>query len=256
MAVDSYVNQYDKSQRYTKLMARPGDIRGLLTKDGWLIFRVMLAELTYYDPYSFSTQFEATGTADSGQVELRIRDSADREILYHERKGEMWEVFQGYSQPYPKIFMKYNGERFGRLQKDLGDPNVQSTTGSVFGFQFKGADSLYGKETGFSRFLVPPYQYVQFDILNPSGKAFYLDTRYVINKMKVEPLNPKDPDDVKLMVEILRGRIRKDVWLWGGGLEKYPWSHANIIDIVGVEPATWNGKTLKVGGTAVYGGDM
>lgn len=250
--MEESINQYDKSLSATKLMARSGDIRGLLTKDGWILFRVMMAELTFYDPYDFTTQFAAYGSANSGQTALRIQDSNSKEVLYHEMKGLLIEAFQGYSEPYPEVHQFFNGSRFGRLQKDLGDPLVQATAADVFGFSLKGADSLYGKETGYSRFLIPAYQYTSFDIINPSTKAFYLRSRYPLNKLKVEPLDPNDPEDLKFMIQVLRGIERENVWLWSPGVEGYPWSHSSIDEIVGVPPMSWNGKVAKVGETPVW----
>lgn len=246
------INQYNRQLGASQLMAFSGNIRGLLTKDGWLLWRTMIAELTKYERYEFTTQFAAAGTADSGQSVLRIQDASSKEVLYHERKGELWEVFQGYNEPFPEIHQFFNGQRFGRLQKDLGDPKVQSTTSNVFGMTLTGEESLYYKETGAGRFLIPPYQYTSFDIWNPGPKAFYLKSRYLINKLKVEPLDPNDPDDVKFMVQILRGIELDNVWLWAPGIEGYPWTHSSIDELVGVPPLTWNGKVAKVGDKVVW----
>lgn len=246
------VNQYDKTQSFTKLLARSGDIRGIFTKDGWFLQRVMANKLTFYDRYVFATAFAAAGTATSGQMQIRIQDASSKEILYHEEEGTMFEAFMGLSEPWPEVHQFFNGERFGRLQKDLGDPVVQSTTADQFGFDLKGENSLYGKETGYSRFLIPPYQYTSYDIYNPSPKALTLLARWPINKMKVEPLDPSDPEDLKVIIEVLRGRIRKDVWLWAPDITGYPFSHSSVKKVIGVEPLTWNGKEAKVGGKMVW----
>jgi len=242
--VENDINQYDRTLSYTKLAARGGDIRGLETKDGWILWRILRSTMTWYDPHRFETTFQEEGTANSGQVDIRIQDSDNNEILYHERKNEVWEVFQGYSEPSVKVWQKFNGDKMTKLQKDLGEPLVQATTADVFGFTLKGSDSLYQKETGFGRFLIPPFQYTTFDIFNPTGKDVDLSSRYPINMLKVEVLDPKDSDDAALIVQILKGRVRKDVWLWSGGYLAYPWSHTNVNKMLGVEPVKWNGKAL------------
>jgi hypothetical protein len=254
--VSQYVDQYDERQSYQKLRAKPGSIRGFETPDGWIIGRALVTELVIYDPYEFSTQFAAGGSSNSGQGNIAVQDASSREIIYHEKVGELWECFQGYNFGQIRVYQEVNGSHFGTIQKDIGSWVVSATAGSVFGFVLEGWESLYKQETGRGRFLLPPYQYMRWFLYNPSGQAKNITSRYIFNKMQFSPFDPEDPEQFKFMVDILRGKIRRDVWLYTPGIELYPFKGKTLQEIYGVKPLKWDGFKAEVnGGSVQAGGD-
>lgn len=250
--VGIYVNQYDETQSYNILKAKPGSIRGFETPDGWIIGRALVTEMVIYEDYEFSTAFAAGGSANSGQGPLEIQDSDGREIIYHEREGQLWECFQGYNGGHPRVYMEYNGSHYGRLQKDLGNWTVSSTSGSVFGFGFEAWETQYKQETGRGRFFLPPYQYIRYYIYNPSGQTINLTSRYLFNKMQFAPFDPQKPDELKFMVDILRGKVRRDVFLWTPGIELFPFTGKDMERVYKVKPLKWDGWRAKVAEKVVF----
>ncbi len=239
---------YDEFRSYTELMQTPHKIVAHPFNDGWLVYRVLLNELV---PYNYTRWTEATtftgigprsGAAVPDYVQVSV-SGAELELLYHEDKLMMYEVFHDWNDPWIEVWWNFPADIMrGTLRPEIGTPDVSASDETSFGRLIYGYESPYNRPTGRGRFFLPYKQKVRFAVFNPASYSVTPKNHWYINKLIIKPFRPHIKEEAQIIHDVLKRRLTKDVTLWGPGTEG--WRMDNFRDVFGVDPVIWVDQNL------------
>ena len=200
----------------------------------WAVLRALDSEMMPKDDARWGSisggnaagPLKADGTA--GDIPdlsyLATAEATERQWLRPDvSTNEIWQVFAGVTPPLVYVYREYpKGNRFGALS-GADVPNLSATAVSTWGWTWAGYESFIDTPTMASMFLLPYKLSVAHAIFNRASYAVTPRMVWWLNKVRFEALNPKDPDDAKLIQDVLRTRIKPKV-RWSPGLKGFSYT--------------------------------
>jgi len=230
--------------RWDENLLKGGHRLAIRTDEGFLPFEVIDHDVVdlnlywteLYDTIPAGTLSVVGGTSGTppslipGVYNWTIPRNADGfEYLYIEEKRNLIaQIFMGISDPDIKVWYRYPmGATRKHLQNPLGANSFYPAlaTTKYYGWLVNGEESTFEAPTTRGEFYQLPQQSLEFGIMNNSTREIDLVLRFIINYLKVEPLDKSKPEDMEIIKAMLTHKIPAKVW--SPGLEAFHYGLAN-----------------------------
>lgn len=191
-------------RHYSKVLAKHGwnIVQGL--NGGYVVLRVEKAIEIPYE-YMRHAQLPAQSGGTPGSIDFtQIKDSSSNQPLKPTNDYSHIQLFEGLNFPYARRFIRIPK---GRGQYGLED-NISSVSRTgVFGWEFEGHESPREYPTEKSMVIVPKKMEIEVAYANPTNIAPELTSRFIINLMKVLPLNPENSIHFEILKLVFAGKV-------------------------------------------------
>lgn len=205
-------------------------------------------ELEYYfERWEYRTAGTA-GCVTSGATFEELQTTDPYRVLYHENKNLVLEIFDGWNDPDLSVWLNYaiNERTKGHPNSKIGRSTLNLT--GVFGWLLYGAQSIIEHETARGRVLIPAGLKTDWALYNDSLRDFQPESKFIIRSLYSRPYNPRDPEDLKAIIGMFKGKVKCDFW----SPKLKNWTYDDLDKYYEVEPVRFDGIRAMIGKEIIY----
>ena len=191
--------------------------------------------------------FETIVTAAGLQDLLSIEREGKSKLPRAEGAKIIMEVLIGQSVQSGRFFHQIPQNTLQAIHPNNQIGRIRTQLDQIFGWDYVGHESPYNNPTDVSRLIITENIRVESGMRNPNAFPVRNTSRLIFNVIEFQPLDPRRPEDIDRIVDIVKGR--KPSVQWSPGLAQSPLQ--TFLDDFNTEPVlmkdgkvTFNGQVI------------